>query len=113
MDGILMNTKREPGNDTYNPKCTSKLKIWKVSLISLHISLLELKKLRMLTQNFLRLTYSAIMMFLPYRQLTRLLTTLHLSDFEVGNRNMTYHAAAAACDTFYDYIFANVSKHFC
>lgn len=71
------------------------------------------QKAKMLTQNFLRLTYSAIMMFLPYRQLIRLFTTLHLCDFEVGNRNMSHHAAAAACDTFYDYIFANVSKHFC
>ena len=54
------------------------------------------QKAMLLTQNFLRLTYSAIM-YLQYRQLTRLLTTPHLCDFEVCNRNMTYYAAGA-CD---------------
>ena len=71
------------------------------------------QKAKMLTQNFLRLVYSSIMMFLPYRQLTRLFTTLHLCGFEIGNRNMTEHSGADACDTFYDYIFDNVSKHIC
>ena len=71
------------------------------------------EKAKMLTQNFLRLAYSSIMMFLPYRQLTRLFTTLHLCGFEIGNRNMTEHSGADACDTFYDYIFDNVSKHIC
>ena len=71
------------------------------------------EKAKMLTQNFLRLAYSSIMMFLPYRQLTRLFTTLHLCGFEIGNRNMTEHSGADACDTFYDYIFDNLSNYIC
>ena len=71
------------------------------------------EKAKMLTQNFLRLAYSSIMMFLPYRKLTRLFTTLHLCGFEIGNRNMTEHSGADACDTFYDYIFDNLSNYIC
>ena len=71
------------------------------------------QKAKVLTQNFLRLVYSSILMFLPYRQLTRLFTSLFLCGFEIGNRNVDDHAAAAACDTYYDYFFGNLSKHIC
>ena len=69
------------------------------------------QRAKLLTQNFLRLSYSAILMYLPFRQFTRLFTTLFLCGFEIGNRNVDRNAASFVCDTLYDYFFDNVSDH--